>query len=142
MEITYVLSQIDSISVRIIESAKSKILLFYGEMGVGKTTLITSLVKQLGVTETVSSSIFSIVNEYRTLDNKVLYHFDAHRFNQEEEILDIGFEEYPDQGDWIFIEWSEKIARFIPKNSQKTHISMKKIGKMLIKSTLVMLKLC
>ena len=135
MEITYVLSQIDSISMRIIESTKSNILLFYGEMGVGKTTLITSLAKQLGVTETVSSPTFSIVNEYRTLDNKVLYHFDAYRLNQEEEILDIGFEEYLDQGDWIFIEWPEKIGRFIPENSQKIHISMNEIGERLIKLT-------
>ena len=135
MEITYVLSQIDSISVRIIESTKSNVLLFYGEMGVGKTTLITSLAKQLGVTETVSSPTFSIVNEYRTSDDKVLYHFDAYRLNQEEEILDIGFEEYLDQGDWIFIEWPEKIARFIPENSQIIHISMNEIGERLIKLT-------
>ena len=133
MEITYVLSQIDSISISIIETTKSNVLLFYGEMGVGKTTLITSLAKQLGVTETVSSPTFSIVNEYRTLDNKVVYHFDAYRINLEEEILDLGFEEYIDQGDWIFIEWPEKIISYLPIDSQKIHISMNEIGERLIK---------
>lgn len=133
MEITYILSQIDSISMRIIEATKSNILLFYGEMGVGKTTLITSLAKQLGVTETVSSPTFSIVNEYRTSDNKVIYHFDAYRINVEEEILDLGFEEYIAQGDWIFIEWPEKINNYLPDNSQKIHISMNEIGERLIK---------
>lgn len=133
MEITYVLSQIDSISISIIETTKSNVLLFYGEMGVGKTTLITSLAKQLGVTETVSSPTFSIVNEYRTSDNKVVYHFDAYRINLEEEILDLGFEEYIDQGDWIFIEWPEKIISYLPIDSQKIHISMNEIGERLIK---------
>jgi len=133
MEITYVLSQIDSISMRIIETTKSNILLFYGDMGVGKTTLITSIAKQLGVTETVSSPTFSIVNEYRTSDNKVVYHFDAYRIHVEEEILDLGFEEYIEQGDWIFIEWPEKIKSYLPNNSQKIHISMNEIGERLIK---------
>jgi len=135
METTYILSQIDSVALRIIESTKSNILLFYGDMGVGKTTLITSLAKQLGVTENISSPTFSIVNEYRTLDNKIIYHFDAYRINQEEEILDLGFEEYIEQGDWIFIEWPEKIASFIPENSQKAYISMNEIGERLIKLT-------
>ncbi|GGG11758.1 tRNA (adenosine(37)-N6)-threonylcarbamoyltransferase complex ATPase subunit type 1 TsaE [Dokdonia pacifica] len=133
MEITYILSQIDSISMRIIENAKSNILLFYGEMGVGKTTLITSLAKHLGVTDNVSSPTFSIVNEYKAKDDITIYHFDAYRIEQEEEILDIGFEEYIDQGDWIFIEWPEKIRSFIPENSQKIHISMNEIGERLIK---------
>lgn len=135
METTYILSQIDSVALRIIESTKSNILLFYGDMGVGKTTLITSLAKQLGVTENISSPTFSIVNEYRTLDNKTIYHFDAYRINQEEEILDLGFEEYIEQGDWIFIEWPEKITSFIPENSQKAYISMNEIGERLIKLT-------
>jgi len=135
MEITYILSQIDSISTRIIEATKSTVLLFYGDMGVGKTTLITSLAKQLGVTENVSSPTFSIVNEYLTQDGKKIFHFDAYRIEQEEEILDIGFEDYIAQGDWIFIEWPEKIRSFIPNNNQKIHISMNEIGERLIKLT-------
>jgi tRNA threonylcarbamoyladenosine biosynthesis protein TsaE len=128
MKITYVLSEIDSIATRIIECSKSNILLFYGDMGVGKTTLITSLAKQLGVSETVSSPTFSIVNEYRTLEDKVLYHFEFYRIHQEEEVLDIGFEEYIMQGDWIFIEWPERITSFIPENSQNVQISIDKTG--------------
>ena len=135
MEITYILSQIDSISTRIIEATESNILLFYGEMGVGKTTLITALAKQLGVTETVSSPTFSIVNEYKTQDDKTIYHFDAYRIEEEEEILDIGFEEYVIEGNWIFIEWPEKIRSFIPNDHQKIHISMNSIGERLIKLT-------
>lgn len=122
MKITYVLSEIDSIAAQIIECAKSNVLLFDGNMGVGKTTLITSLAKQLGVSETVSSPTFSIVNEYRTLDNKVIYHFDLYRINHEEEVLDIGFEEYIAQGDWVFIEWPDRIPNFIPENCQKVQI--------------------
>ena len=98
-------------------------------MGVGKTTLITSLAKRLGVTETVSSPTFSIVNEYRTVEGMVIYHFDLYRINQEEEVLDIGFEEYIDQGDWVFIEWPNRIPNFIPENCQKVQILIDKHDK-------------
>lgn len=128
MKITYVLSEIDSVAAQIIECAKSNILLFDGNMGVGKTTLITSLAKQLGVTEIVTSPTFSIVNEYRTIDDDIIYHFDLYRIHQEEEVLDIGFEEYIAQGDWVFIEWPDKIPNFIPENSQKVQILIDEQG--------------
>jgi len=132
MKLTYVLSEIDSIAAQIIERTKSTVLLFDGDMGVGKTTLITALAKQLGVSETVSSPTFSIVNEYRTLEDKVLYHFDFYRVNQEEEVLDIGFEEYLMHGDWIFIEWPKKISNFIPEKNQKIQILIGEIGQRVI----------
>ena len=125
MQITYDLSQIDSIAKQIISQAKSNILLFYGEMGVGKTTLIRSLTKHLGVEETASSPTFSIVNEYHTNDDAIIYHFDMYRLSNAEEALDFGFDEYLDQGDWIFIEWPEKIIKYIPERYQKIDIRLR-----------------
>ncbi|WP_366519231.1 tRNA (adenosine(37)-N6)-threonylcarbamoyltransferase complex ATPase subunit type 1 TsaE [uncultured Dokdonia sp.] len=119
----YNLSEIEHIAKTIISSSKSNILLFYGEMGAGKTTLVKSLAKELGVQETASSPTFSIVNEYISDNNKVLYHFDFYRLEKEEEALDLGFEEYLTQGDWIFIEWPEKITSFLPLNAQKITIT-------------------
>lgn len=92
-------------------------------MGAGKTTLVKSLAKQLGVQETASSPTFSIVNEYISDNNELLYHFDFYRLEKEEEALDLGFEEYLTQGDWIFIEWPEKITSFLPLKAQKITIS-------------------
>ena len=122
MQMIYNLSEIERIAKTIISSSKSNILLFYGEMGAGKTTLIKSLVKELGVQENASSPTFSIVNEYISISDKVLYHFDFYRIEKEEEALDLGFEEYLNQGDWIFIEWPEKIASSLPLNAQKITI--------------------
>ncbi|WP_298325438.1 tRNA (adenosine(37)-N6)-threonylcarbamoyltransferase complex ATPase subunit type 1 TsaE [Dokdonia sp. Asnod1-B02] len=123
MQMIYNLSEIEHIAKTIISSSKSNILLFYGEMGAGKTTLVKSLAKELGVQETASSPTFSIVNEYISDNNKVLYHFDFYRLEKEEEALDLGFEEYLTQGDWIFIEWPEKITSFLPLNAQKITIT-------------------
>lgn len=123
MQMIYNLSEIEHIAKTIISSSKSNILLFYGEMGAGKTTLVKLLAKELGVQETASSPTFSIVNEYISDNNKVLYHFDFYRLEKEEEALDLGFEEYLTQGDWIFIEWPEKITSFLPLNAQKITIT-------------------
>ena len=122
MQMIYNLSEIEHIAKTIISSSKSNVLLFHGEMGAGKTTLIKSLVKELDVQETASSPTFSIVNEYISINDKVIYHFDFYRIEKEEEALDLGFEEYLNQGDWIFIEWPEKIASLLPLNAQKITI--------------------
>lgn len=116
MQTTYTLSTLDSIAEQIISLSKSKILLFYGEMGAGKTTLIKSLTKYLGVKEIASSPTFSIVNEYRGANDLIIYHFDMYRLDKPEEALDFGFDEYLEQGDWIFIEWPDKVLRLIDEN--------------------------
>ncbi len=123
MKTTYTLSQLDEVAKQIIAESKSKVLLFYGEMGNGKTTLIKALCKALGVSDPVTSPTFSIVNEYLGTQNTLLYHFDCYRIEEEEEILDIGFDQYLENGDWIFIEWPQKIENLLPTNSQEIKIS-------------------
>ena len=91
---SYNLSQISEVAKQLIGQAKYKTLLFYGEMGVGKTTLIKEIVKQLKSNDNVSSPTFSLVNEYHTEDGNKIYHFDFYRIEQEEEALDMGVEEY------------------------------------------------
>ena len=123
MKTTYTLSQLDEVAKQIIAESKSKVLLFYGEMGNGKTTLIKALCNVLGVSDPVTSPTFSIVNEYLGTQNTLLYHFDCYRIEEEEEILDIGFDQYLENGDWIFIEWPQKIENLLPTNSQEIKIS-------------------
>lgn len=112
----YQLEDLPQIAQTILHNAKRKTLLFYGKMGVGKTTLIKELVKQLGSEDTVSSPTFSLVNEYETVNTSV-FHFDFYRIEDEFEALDIGIEEYFDRETWLFIEWPEKIASFLPEDS-------------------------
>jgi len=115
MKIIYQLSEIDSVAATVISNTQSNLLLFNGEMGVGKTTLIKALIKQLGSNETAVSPTFSIVNEYRTIENKKIYHFDLYRLEKSEEVFQLGFEEYLSEGDWIFIEWPKLITAFLPE---------------------------
>lgn len=113
----YSLEELPVIAKEIIKSAKNKVLLFYGEMGVGKTTLIKEIVKQLGSSDIVSSPTFSLVNEYHTVNGEKIYHFDFYRINNENEALDIGVEEYFYCGCWCLAEWPNKVENLLPLNS-------------------------
>lgn len=128
MKIIYTLEELSKTAQQIIENATHKTLLFDAEMGVGKTTLIKEICKQLGVVDTISSPTYSLVNEYQG-KNDTIYHFDFYRIKQEEEAYDIGFEEYLDTDAWLFIEWPEKIANLLPNNSVKVKIELLNDGK-------------
>ncbi len=123
MRLTYLLEDLPQIADTVLLNTDHKTLLFYGEMGAGKTTLIKELAKKIGVTDMLSSPTFSIVNEY-DLQNDKLYHFDCYRLNNLEEALDIGIEEYLDSGHWNLIEWPEKILNLLPES--KTEIELVK----------------
>lgn len=92
------------------------IFAFYGEMGSGKTTFIKALCKELKVEDDVCSPTFSLVNEYRTPEGKPVYHFDFYRMEEESEAMDIGLEEYLYDGNYCFMEWSEKIPNLLPSD--------------------------
>ena len=124
MEFEYRLSNIDEAIEFILKNAKSKTILFYGEMGAGKTTLIKNLVKKLNIEDRVASPTFSLVNEYRS-ENEQIFHFDFYRIEDENEAYDIGFEDYLDQNGWKFIEWPQKIQNLIPTDHQKLELEKK-----------------
>lgn len=119
MEIIYTLEQLDKVAATLLKNTDHKILLFHGDMGTGKTTLIQELINQLGGDKNqVFSPTFSLVNEYE-VENDLVYHFDFYRIDDDEEAYDIGIEDYLNSGRWIFIEWPnkiEKILQFIGKN--------------------------
>jgi tRNA threonylcarbamoyladenosine biosynthesis protein TsaE len=92
-----------------------KIILFTGEMGAGKTTLIKLLCQQLGVEEATSSPTFSIVNEYLSNTQQSIYHFDFYRIENEAEVYDLGYEDYFYSNNYCFIEWPEKIPNLLPE---------------------------
>ena len=114
MKIKFSLDKIDEIAKKVLQNSRTKIIIFSGQMGTGKTTLISSISKILGSNSTVSSPTFSIVNEYE-LPNDKIYHFDFYRIKNYTEALDIGFEEYLKSDSWNFIEWPEKIYPLLPK---------------------------
>lgn len=123
MEIHYSLDDLSNTAKDILANAKHKIFLFYGEMGMGKTTLIKELTKQLGVQEEASSPTFSLVNEYVSNRNETVYHFDFYRINHEEEAYDIGLEEYLYNDAWCFIEWPSVLENLLPLECVKLTIT-------------------
>jgi len=123
MNKNYSLSELNTIAKEVVENSKHKTLLFYGAMGVGKTTLIKELCKVLGIDYVTSSPTFSIVNEYVTNTNEKVYHFDFYRIEDEEEAYDIGFEDYFYDEAWCLIEWPENVQNLLPLNAVEIHLT-------------------
>jgi len=115
MTIDYKLDELNQVAKDVLSHANSKYILFSGEMGTGKTTLIKELVRTLGSKDKVSSPTFSLVNEYEG-DEHCIYHFDFYRIEDEIEAYDIGFEDYLDNEHFVFIEWPEKIPNLWPEH--------------------------
>ncbi len=112
------------IASEIIQNATYKIFILKGEMGAGKTTLSKELIKQLGSQDEVQSPTFSIVNEYRASNGQAIYHFDFYRIKNEEEALDMGYEDYFYNNSYCFIEWAEKIPSLIPEKFHEISLNL------------------
>jgi len=128
MNKNYTLEDLPHIASEIISSVTNKKLLFYGQMGVGKTTLIKEICNQLGVLDSISSPTFSLVNEYNSSNKSKVFHFDFYRIENEEEALDIGIEEYFDTSHWCFVEWPENIENLLPLDVVQIHLSILDVG--------------
>lgn len=104
-----------------------KIFVFYGEMGVGKTTFIKALCEDLGVNQNISSPTYSIINEYEIDDQTKIFHMDLYRLNSIEEALDIGIENYLQQKtDYCFIEWPQIIEALLPSECVSVELILNK----------------
>ena len=115
LNVNYSIDELHPVAKQLIKSLKSKTILLYGDMGVGKTTLIKELVKALGSSDEVSSPTYSIVNEYELVNDKI-YHFDLYRIKNIDDAYNFGIEDYLDSNHWIIIEWPELIEDLIADN--------------------------
>ncbi len=85
----------------------------YGDLGAGKTVLCRGAGKALGL-EHLSSPTFTIVQEYPT--QPPLFHFDAYRLSDEDELYAMGYEDYLDRGALILMEWADRVTAALPQN--------------------------
>ena len=97
------------------------IILLDGDLGAGKTVFTTGIAKAINVHEFIKSPTFTIVNEYQ--GDKKLNHFDVYRLESEDDLDDIGFWEYLEDGSFVVIEWSKKIASILPKDNIEVTIT-------------------
>lgn len=120
-------TDIDSAADRILEAADGcSVIAFHGEMGAGKTTIISAIARALGVSsEEVSSPSFSIVNEYRSeATAELIYHFDLYRLQDIEQAVEIGIEDYFDSGALCLIEWPDLVDPLLPVATTDVFISV------------------
>ena len=123
MNKNYLITDINLIAKEVLKATTSKKILFYGSMGVGKTTLIKELCNELGVKDIALSPTFSLVNEYQTKHNETVFHFDFYRIEDENEAYDIGIEEYFYSDAWSFVEWPENIVNLLPADVTKVYLT-------------------
>ncbi len=101
----------------------ARVFAFYGSMGVGKTTFIKAICRELGVADIVQSPTFAIINEYKTIDGESVFHFDFYRIKKIEEVFDIGYEDYIYSGSYCFLEWPELIDSLLPDDVIRVRIT-------------------
>jgi len=122
-DINYSIEEIGRTAKMILSlNPSSKIFIFNGEMGSGKTTLIKAIIKELGYEGTVSSPTFSIINEY--LNGDKIYHFDFYRIKNKNELLDIGIDEYISSNNRCFVEWPNLITDMLPDKHIELNIDI------------------
>jgi len=112
------LQELNRAAARFLEEAgEHDVIAFSGEMGAGKTTFIQALCRKLGVRVEVNSPTFSLVNEYFTPTGNSIFHFDLYRIETQDELFDMGYEEYFFSGSLCLIEWPEKAKNLIPEDA-------------------------
>jgi tRNA threonylcarbamoyladenosine biosynthesis protein TsaE len=99
------------------------VIALHGDLGSGKTQLVKGICKGLGVTQTVNSPTFIIVNEYSSSAYPRIFHFDLYRMKTLDEILDLGFTDYLNNNGIVMIEWPEHVEDILPDNTIKIHIA-------------------
>jgi tRNA threonylcarbamoyladenosine biosynthesis protein TsaE len=104
-------------------AGNTRLFLVYAPMGAGKTTLIKEFCKQLGSKDHFSSPTYAIINEYACPSGKI-FHFDLYRLKNEEELMDLGVEDYITGKEYCFFEWPELVEPLIDESYIKIEIEV------------------
>ncbi|PKQ62793.1 tRNA (adenosine(37)-N6)-threonylcarbamoyltransferase complex ATPase subunit type 1 TsaE [Labilibaculum filiforme] len=123
------LKEINAVAKKFLSLVGNKrVFALYGAMGVGKTTFVKAICEAMGVEDTINSPTFSIVNEYHTSKEEIIYHFDFYRIEDVKEAYDFGYEDYFYGNAMCFIEWPEKIESILPSDAVEVLFQEEKNG--------------
>ena len=129
------LSEINHVAERFLDAHPAdRLFAFYGKMGAGKTTFIKALCEKLQVIDYVTSPTFALVNVYETELGREIYHFDLYRIKSQDELYDLGYEEYFFSEEYCFIEWPELIEPLLPPHTVKISITENEQGRRMVVS--------
>ena len=118
MEIFFELESIEKVACEFLKTFdRYKVFAFSGDLGAGKTTFISALCKELKVVETVTSPTYSIIQEYKTLEGKIIYHIDLYRIKSSHEAMEAGIEDCLNSNQMCFVEWPEKATDIFPNDT-------------------------
>lgn len=118
----------EEVGVKIgMQCKEGDVFAFFGDLGAGKTALTRGIARGLGIEEPVTSPTFTIVNEY--LEGRIpLFHFDLYRLSGEEELFDLGFEEYFQRNGVCVVEWSERATETLEELSGRLILVEMRVG--------------
>ncbi len=123
MDLKFSLDNINAVAKEIAALLdKNKVMALHGDMGAGKTTLVHAICEAMGVTDTVGSPTFSIINQYQAGDGQTIYHIDMYRLKDEQEAVQAGVEDCLYSGNYCFVEWPEKAPGIFPGETLHVHI--------------------
>ena len=104
------------------ELKKGNVIVFEGDLGVGKTEFVRAICNCLEIDEVITSPTFTLINQYQcSLAN--IYHIDLYRIKNRNELLELGFLElFENKNSIFFIEWAKNSFDLIPKIDYKISI--------------------
>lgn len=131
MQWTFTLDEINTVAAEILNHpalATPGVIALYGQMGAGKTTFTSALLRALGSHDVATSPTFSIINQYFDKAGKPVYHMDWYRLRDEEEALQAGVEDPMYSGNWCLVEWPEKAENLLPEHTIKIQLTANENG--------------
>lgn len=109
-----------------------KVMAFYAPMGAGKTTLISAILRAMGISELEGSPTYSLVNTYNSPYFGEVYHFDVYRIQSLDEAIDAGIEEILYTDNICLVEWAEIIEDLLPEEIMHVEIQVNESGERLL----------
>ena len=118
MDVIFSLENIEEAVIQFLQISKGqKLFAFHGQMGAGKTTFIQAVCHAKGVTGTMGSPTFSIINEYKTHWGEIIFHIDLYRLQNEQEAINAGVEDCLYCANLFFVEWPQRATGILPENT-------------------------